>query len=127
MTGTKTAPKRRQDRSYDADGESAARREAVIKIGGKELHPRPKTGEVMEEFMTAAPEKPDNETETQEALRGIATIYAQLSVLLVDENDEPVDADWLKGELDIEDATELANKLMPQEEGRPQTSPPAAG
>lgn len=114
----------KNDRSYDADSKAKARGESTINIGEKVFRPARKTSSLIKELIQAGPDenlteeeiaKLDGRKQKEKTLEQIDVVYEQVSLLLVDDDGEKADREFLEEHLDFEDANEIVQTLMPQE------------
>jgi len=107
---------------YDADKKAAERAKRIVTIGGTKFVPVKKTGEVIEELLgseTNAPDDPELMSADERRQFSITTMrsqYGQLALLLLDEEGNQADEEFLRKNLDLEDLAELMEILMPSAE-----------
>ncbi len=121
---------------FNADERAQQRQQSKIHIGGQSFRPRKRTADVMKEWVEASPDPQEDrrrpEEMTKEELAESAYtqggVFAQLAVLLETSEGERTTEDFLRSQLDVEDAVDLLVMLMPKAEGAPEGNPstPAA-
>jgi hypothetical protein len=122
------------ERGFDADKKSQKRLDKTITIGGQLYRPVKKTGAVVKEILEiegkVPPPQPDEDGNLdpgemrQWSIDIVDNLYEQLSVLLVTADGEngssggqSPDPDELSEALDLEEAQELREFLMPSSPG----------
>lgn len=127
---------RKQTLEFNADAKKAERSKGAITIGGEIFHARPKTNDVMAEWIDVSPDpssvRGDDEDprSKDEAKQVTANVWEQIGVLIgpaagedgKDATSEHVDPDsadranpvFLKRHLALEDAEELMGLLQPR-------------
>lgn len=103
---------------FDADAAAKKRGEQNIVIGERQFHARKKTAEVMDEWIDVTPDTPPKKDEDapqskDEMKANIENVFKQVAVLIADDQGETPEVDFLRAELDIEEANAILERLSP--------------
>jgi hypothetical protein len=98
---------------FNADQKMKQRQEFTVTLGGQKFKRAKLNGERMREVIARDADTEDDTTGTA----GIAQVYQQVSLMIVDDDGSAPDPAWLEKELDFEIAAELLEALSPKGKG----------
>lgn len=100
---------------FDADRKMAQRHAFTVTISARTFHRSKLNGARMRELIALGEEsKKQEDSEKADAAGGLAAVYEQIALMLVDDSGESPEAAWLDEELDFDVATELLDALTPK-------------
>jgi hypothetical protein len=112
MARSATGPKQKGRFSLNADAKSREREASEITIGERIFHPRRLTLSVMSQWQDVSPDPNSDDDVT--AIEALRQVLAQVEVLIVDEEGNAPDQQFLEEQLDFEQAGNILRELGPR-------------